>query len=80
MISRQPVRLKVVSYNIRCDSKTVDNDGVLSQKKVAKPFEYVFPVFITCKVVITNMKVQKFKWVKEGLKQQFTLEHEENKC
>ena len=74
----------MVSYNIGCDSKTVDNNAALSQKKVAKPFEYVFPVFIACKVVVANMKVQKFKWVKEringGLKRQLTLEREENKC
>jgi len=50
----------VIAYNVRCDPKVVDNNAALSKKKVAKPFEDVFPVFVARNVIIANMKVEKF--------------------
>jgi hypothetical protein len=73
----------VVSYDIWCNSKTDDHKAALAKKKIAKPFEYMFPVFVTGKIVVADMEVQKCKWLKKrvdgGLRGQPILECEENK-
>jgi len=51
----------VVFENIRGDSKTQNYNAVLSKKEVAKPFEDMLPILVARKIIIANVKVQKFK-------------------
>ena len=66
MINRQSHRLKVVSDDVRRDSNTINDNAALPKKEVSEAFEDMLPVFVTSKVVITNVKVEKSKGTKNG--------------
>ena len=66
MINRQSHRLKVVSDDVRRDSNTINDNAALLKKEVSEAFEDMLPVFVTSKVVITNVKVEKSKGTKNG--------------
>ena len=39
------------------DSKTIDYNPTIAEKKVAETFENMLPIFVTCKIVISNMEI-----------------------
>jgi hypothetical protein len=47
------------------DSKGLDNNTSLSEKQISESLEDVFPVLVTCQIVVANVEIQEF----EGLKQ-----------
>ena len=59
MISRQPSRLEMIPYYIRCNAETINYDSTLPKKEIPKAFENVFPVLVTSQIIVTNVKIEK---------------------
>jgi hypothetical protein len=55
----------VIPDDIRCDSKGINNNTLLAEKKISESLEDVFPVLVTSQIIVANMEIQEF----EGLKQ-----------
>ena len=66
MVSRQPFRFEMVSDNVRCNSNLIDHNASLPEKKVAEAFKNVLPVLVTCKIIISDMEIKKFKRVEKA--------------
>jgi hypothetical protein len=65
VINGESIRLEVIPDNIGCDSKGLNNNPSLAEKKIPESLEDVFPVLVACQIIVANVEIQEF----EGLKQ-----------
>jgi hypothetical protein len=57
MVCRSSIGLEMILQNTRLDSETINHNAEMAEKKVAETFENVLPIFVTCDVIITNVKI-----------------------
>jgi hypothetical protein len=57
MLGGESGRPELVLNDIRCNPNTIDYNTALPKQKIPPPFKDMFPVFITCEVVVTNMEI-----------------------
>ena len=66
MINGQPCGFEMVSDNVRSNSNLIDHNTSLPEKKVAEAFKNVLPVLVTCKIIISDVEIKKFKRVEKA--------------
>ena len=57
MLGGESSQPELVLDDIRCNLNTIDYKTALPKQKIPPPFKDMFPVFITCKVIITNVEI-----------------------
>jgi hypothetical protein len=62
MVRRQAFRAKLIHRDIHCDPVAIDyNTMIWPNNKIAPPLEDMFPVLVTCEVIVADMEVKKLE-------------------